>query len=175
MRTTLGLLLLVCVNAPAALLLTVSDPNQTVAPDAHAIFHGTLLNTDLVAYNVVSFVMINPPTDATTPPTAAQLFPANEPAVPFHIAAGGGLTGVVVDFTVPITAQLRSHSFGVEAATDVHGSDGQTIVSNNVDASLTVATPEPNTAIPICLCLAGFCFTLARRMLESTVKNCEGD
>jgi hypothetical protein len=162
MRTILGLLLLVCVNASAALLLTVSDPNQTVSPGAHAVFHGNLLNTDAVAYNVVSFVMLNPPTDATTPPTAGQLFPAAEPAVPFHIAAGGEFTGVVVDITVPITAQIRSHSFEVEAATDVHGSDGQTIVSNNVEANLTVAALEPNTAILVCVCFSGFWFARVR-------------
>src|SRR5690242_19447461 len=106
MRKLIGLIVIVCAHASAAgLILTLSDPNQAVTPGTAAIFHGTLLNTDTVGYNILSFVMLNPPTDATIP--AGPLFPAAEPAVPFHIGAGEQFTGIVVDIAVPGTAQIR--------------------------------------------------------------------
>src|SRR5437763_1740012 len=159
MRNIFGLSLLMCMNASASLLLTISDPSQTVTSGAHAVFHGSLFNTDAVPYTVLNFVLLNPPTDSTTPPTADQLFPIVEPAVPFNIGVGGAFTEVLVDITVPITAQTRNHPFSIEAATNMHGADGQTIVSNSVLANLNVvAVPEASTAILVCVALAGFCF-----------------
>jgi hypothetical protein len=154
MRKVLGLLLLTCINASAGLVLILTDPSQAAAPGTDAVFHGNLFNTDPVSYNIVSFVMLNPPTDSITPPTSSQLFPANEPAVPFQITAGGEFIGVLVDFTVPLTAEIRSHSFAIEAATDTLGTNGQTIVSNNAGAVLNVV-PEPGTAVLVWVCLAG--------------------
>jgi hypothetical protein len=156
----LGLMSLMCINASAGLVLVLTDPAQAAAPGADVVFHGNLFNTDSVSYNIVSFVMLNPPTDSTTLPV--QLFPFSEPAVPFQIAAGGEFIGVLVDFAVPVTAEIRSHSFAVEAATDTLGTNGQTIVSNNAGAVLNVV-PEPGTAILVWVCLAGIGFTGSRR------------
>ena len=152
MLKLIGLLLLTCTHASAGLVLVLTDPNQGAAPGADAVFHGNLFNTDSIAYNVVSFVMLNPPTDSTTLP--AQLFPFSEPAVPFQITAGGEFSGVLVDFTVPLTAEIRSHSFAIEAATDMLGTNGQTIVSNNAGAVLSVVR-ESGTAILGWVGLAG--------------------
>lgn len=71
MRTVLGLIFLMCLNASASMTLTVSNPDQTVAAGGHAVYKGTLSNTDAVAYTVVTFTAINPPADATTPPGQA--------------------------------------------------------------------------------------------------------
>jgi hypothetical protein len=147
-------LFLVCINGSASLILNITDPNQTAAPGAHAVYHGSLLNTDSVGYTVLSFVTLSAPTDATSPPTADQLFPIGEPAVPFGIAAGAQFTGIVLDITVPLNAQTRSHPFAVEAATNLHGLDGNTIVSNTVLLNLDIAAPEPNSAILFVACLA---------------------
>ena len=160
MRKIVGLMVLVCAHASAAgLILTLSDPNQAVAPGTDAIFHGTLLNSDTVGYNILSFVMLNPPTDATIP--GGPLFPATEPAVPFHLAAGDQFTGIVVDIAVPGTAQIRDHIFQIEAATDVTGPNG-TVVSNSVTADLNVV-PEPATAVLLCAGFAGLCLAAIRR------------
>jgi len=156
MRNTLGVLLLGCINASAALILTITDPHQSVIPGAHAVYHGTLMNTDAVGYTIVAFGGINPPTDATGPPFG-PLFPIAQPAVPFNIAAGGQFTGILWDITVPANAQIRSHNFAIEAASNINGADGQTIVSNFAFGDLTVV-PEPGTSILACLGLAGFCF-----------------
>jgi hypothetical protein len=155
MRTSFvlfGLTILAGINGSASLTLTVNNPNQIVVPGAHAVYSGTLTNTDSVAYTVVLFSAINPPTDATTPPTASQLFPIAEPAVPFNIAAGGQVAGVIMDITVPATAQLRNHSFAVEAVTSSHDTAGNSIVSNFAALNLTVALPNSYqllTTIPI--------------------------
>ena len=166
-RNLFVLVALTCMNAPASLLLTINDPSQTAAPGAHAVFHGSLLNTDAVAYSVLSFVLLNTPTDSMTPPTGNQLFPIAEPAVPFNIAVGGTFTGVVVDITVPTSAQTRDHPFVIEAATNLHGPDGQTIVSNSVLADLSVATPEASTGILVCFALAAFWLGRSRNTLAS--------
>ena len=155
MRTSFvlfGLTILAGINGSASLTLTVNNPNQIVVPGAHAVYSGTLTNTDSVAYTVVLFSAINPPTDATTPPTTSQLFPIAEPAVPFNIAAGGQVAGVIMDITVPATAQLRNHSFAVEAVTSSHDTAGNSIVSNFAVLNLTVALPNSYqllTTIPI--------------------------
>jgi hypothetical protein len=169
MRKTFGALLLGCINASAALILTISDPNQTVTPGAHAVYHGTLINTDAVGYTIVAFGGVNPPTDATGPPFG-PLFPIAQPAVPFDIAAGGQFIGVLWDITVPANAQIRSHNFGIQAASNTNQIDGQTIVSNFAFGNLTVV-PEPGTGILACIGLTAFCFVgflaLARAQLAT--------
>ena len=146
-----ALVFLVCTHAMAALILDISDPNQTVVPGDHALFHGTLINTDSVPYTVVTFLLLNPPTDATEPPTGDQIFPLLEPAVPFGIAAAVTFAGIVTDIAVPRTAQMKNHVFSIEAVTDSHTAGGQSIVSNMVSASLNVAVPEPDTGILIAI------------------------
>lgn len=123
------------------------------------------MNTDAVGYTVVSFGLLNPPTDAIGPPTLAQLFPFAEPAVPFNIAGGGQFTGILVDIAVPLAAQIKDHNFAIEAATNINGPNVQTITSNFAAADLTVA-PEPTTGILVCIGLAGFCFASGRRQIN---------
>jgi hypothetical protein len=171
MRKLLALVPLLCVPTSASLILTISDPNQTVAPGAHAIYHATLLNTDFVTYNIVNFPMINPPTDSPFPPTT--FFPLAAPAVPFLIGPGALITGLVFDFTVPTAALIRDHPFGIQAATDVLGTGGSTIVSNVALADLNVAVPEPRSTSLICLAFVGlglvrFLKRLAFRQLTPT-------
>src|SRR5262249_50748966 len=136
------LLLYIAVDSKAGLILDLSDPFQSVVPGGHGIYHGTLLNTDPVPYTIESFVLIAPPTDSLVPPTADQLFPILEPAVPFTIAAGDSFTGVILDIMAPLNAQNRNHPFGVEAASSAHNPDGTSIVSNTVLGELDVV-PEP--------------------------------
>jgi len=143
MRSSLGLLLLVSINASASLILTIDDPNLVAPPGGHAIYTGILDNTDTADYNVLFFPTLNPPTDASGPPTMDQIFPIAQPAVPFPLPSGAHFAGIVLDITVPSDAQLRSHPFSVEAAMAEHGADGNSIVSNTVFLDLTVAVPEP--------------------------------
>jgi hypothetical protein len=146
------LLLLVASGvASAALIFSVTDANQTVLPGLDAIYHGVLTNTGSGPINIVSFVFINPPADSITP-----IFPLAEPAIPFTLQAGGQFSGIVADISVPINALPITHNFGVAAFSDQHDANGNSIGSNNVNGSLTVA-PEPASVILVCAALLAIC------------------
>jgi hypothetical protein len=135
----IGCLLLLGSTARASLIFALDDPHQTTSPGGQVAFHGSLQNTDLFAVNIVGFPMIAPPADSLEDGP----FPFDEPAIPFTVGAGGTFTGVILTISVPSTALLSVHNFGIAAATDLHDESGLTIVSNTVIGSLTVAVPEP--------------------------------
>jgi hypothetical protein len=142
------LLLLVASSlSSAALIFSITDPDQTVLPGSHAIYHGVLTNTGGAPINIVTFSFINPPADFMIP-----IFPLTEPAIPFTLQAGGQFSGIVADIAVPTNALSKTHNFGVAAFSDQHNMAGDSIGSNFVSGSLTVV-PEPASVILVCVAL----------------------
>jgi hypothetical protein len=134
-------------NAVGALILSLTNANQTASPGAHAVFHGSLLNNGETPMTIVSFVFLNPPSDTLCCP-----FPINEPAVPLTLPSGGFFSGVISEITVPLDAIVpQTHGFAISAATNLLDSEGNTFVSNMASGSLTVVIPEPNGAILLCV------------------------
>jgi hypothetical protein len=154
------LLLVASAVASAALIFSVTDANQTVLPGSDAIFHGVLTNTGSDPMNIVSFVFLNAPADSPSPP-----FPLTEPAIPFTLQAGGQFSGIVADIAVPIGALPITHNFAVAAFSDQHDTNGNSISSNSVNGSLTVA-PEPASVILVWVALLAICIYQPRHYVS---------
>lgn len=137
-------------SAYGALILSLTDPLQSVRPGAHAVYHGTITNNSNTAFNliaapVIAFPSDNRPSCSTSDPFFPLCpFPFSQPAFPFLLTAGGVFTGTLLDIAVPEDALIQIHTFSIAVATDQHDAAGISIGSNGVSASLIVV-PESNT------------------------------